>query len=90
MFLVGACAGGPNRGGRGASSDRLAQQLRREIEQLRRRARHGTLRTLSSLSLALMVVADPLLLSFPNLTQLLKSSLQALRSDQTLRATVSV
>lgn len=71
-------------------TSRLAQQLRREIEVLRRRARHGTRRTLSSLSLALMVVADPLLLSFSNLTQLLKSSLQTLRSGQTMMAQVSV
>lgn len=71
-------------------TSRLAQQLRREIEVLRRRARHGTRRTISSLFLALMVVADPLLLSFSNLTQLLKSSLQALRSGQALKTAVSV
>jgi len=71
-------------------TSRLAQQLRGEIEVLRRRARHGTRRTLSCLFLALMVVADPLLLSFSNLTQLLKSSLQALRSGQAKMATVSV
>lgn len=71
-------------------TSRLAQQLRREIEVLRRRSRHGTRRTLSCLFLALMVVADPLLLSFSNLTQLLKSSLQALRSGQAKMATVSV
>jgi hypothetical protein len=46
---------------------RLAQQLRRRIEVLRRRARHGTRRTLSPLSLALIVASDPLLLSFLNL-----------------------
>jgi hypothetical protein len=71
-------------------TSRLAQQLRGEIEVLRRRSRHGTRRTLSCLFLALMVVADPLLLSFSNLTQLLKSSLQALRSGQAKMATVSV
>jgi hypothetical protein len=71
-------------------TSRLAQQLRREIEVLRRRARHGTRRTLSPLYLALMVAADPLLLSFSNLTQVLKASLQALRSGQAIKTTVSV
>ena len=60
------------------------------IEVLRRRARHGTRRTLSPLYLALMVAADPLLLSFSNLTQVLKASLQALRSGQAIKTTVSV
>jgi hypothetical protein len=71
-------------------TSRLAQQLRREIEVLRRRARHGTRRTLSPLYLALMVAADPLLLSFSNLTQVLKASLRALRSGQAIKTTASV
>jgi hypothetical protein len=63
---------------------RLAQQLRGQIEVLRRRARHGTRRTLSVLSLALMLVADPFLLSLSNLTRVLMGPLQALRSGQAM------
>jgi len=69
---------------------RLAQQLRGQIEVVRRRARHGSRRTLSLLSLALMLVADPLLLSLSNLTRILKEPLQALRSGQTIMRTVAV
>jgi len=71
-------------------TSRLAQQLRREMERLRRRARHGTRRTLSSLFLGLLIAADPLLFSFSNLTRVLKESLQALRSGQALKAAVFV
>jgi uncharacterized membrane protein len=71
-------------------SSRLAHQLRRRTEVLRRRARHGTRRTLSPLSLALIVASDPLLLSFLNLIQVLKASLQALGSGQAIRMTISV
>jgi len=68
----------------------LAQQLRPEIERLRRRARHGTRRILSLLFLALMIVADPSLLNFSNLTQVLTMSLQVLRSGQVVLRAVSV
>lgn len=68
---------------------RLAQQLRGQIEVLRRRARHGSRRTLSLLSLALMLVADPSLLSLSNLTRVLKEPLQALRPGQAMGTTVA-
>jgi len=71
-------------------TSRLAQQLRREMELPRRRARHGTRRTLSTLFLALLVAADPLLLSFFNLTRVLKESLQALRWGQAFKKAVTV
>ncbi|MEW5901384.1 MAG: IS4 family transposase, partial [Acidobacteriota bacterium] len=71
-------------------ASRLAQRLRGQIEVLRRRARHGSRRTLSLLSLALMLVTDPLLLSLSNLTQVLREPLQALRSGQALNTTVPV
>lgn len=69
---------------------RLAQQLRGQIEVLRRRARHGSRRTLSVLSLALMLVADPLLLTFSNLTRVLREPLQAFRSGQAIGLTLAV
>jgi len=65
---------------------RLAQQLRREMEILRRKARHGTRRTLSVLSLALMVLTDPLLLSLASLSNILKECLLALRRRQAIKA----
>jgi len=71
-------------------TSRLAQQLRREMELLRRRARHGTRRTLSPLFLALLVAADPLLLNFSNLTRVLKECLLALRSGPAFEAAVLV
>jgi len=69
---------------------RLAQQWRGQVEVVRRRARHGSRRTLSLLSLALMLVVGPLLLSLSNLTRILKEPLQALRSGQTVMKIVAV
>lgn len=71
-------------------TSRLAQQLRREIELPRRRARHGTRRTLSVLFLALLVAADPLLLSLSNLTRVLKEALQSLRLGQAFKTAVLI
>jgi transposase len=69
---------------------RLAQQLRREMEILRKHARHGTRRTLSRLFVALLVVTDPLLLSLSNLTQMIKDCLLDLRSGQTIKVAIPV
>ena len=69
---------------------RLAQQLRREMEILRKHARHGTRRTLSRLFVALLVVTDPLLLSLSNLTQMIKDCLLDLRSGQATKAAIPV
>lgn len=71
-------------------SGRLAQQLRREMEILRKHARHGTRRTLSRLFMALLVVTDPLLLSLSNLTQMIKDCLLDLRSGQATKAAIPV
>jgi hypothetical protein len=65
---------------------RLAQQFRREMEILRRKARHGTRRTLSVLSVALLVVSDPLLLSPANLRNMIKECVLALRRGQAIKA----
>jgi len=69
---------------------RLAQQLRREMEILRKHARHGTRRTLSRLFVALLVVTDPLLLSLSNLTQMIKDCLLALRCGQATKVAIPV
>jgi len=69
---------------------RLAQQLRRELEILRKHARHGTRRTLSRLFVALLVVTDPLLLSLSNLTQMIKDCLLALRCGQATKVAIPV
>lgn len=66
-------------------TSRLAQQLRREMEILRKKARHGTRRTLSGLSLALMVLTDPFLLSLANLKNILEECVLALRRGQALK-----
>lgn len=57
----------------------LGQQLRREIEVLRRKSRHGTRRTLSVLSIALMAVTDTFLLSRANLICVLSGCVLKLR-----------
>ena len=69
---------------------RLAQQLRRELEILRKHARHGTRRTLSRLFVALWIVTDPLLLSLSNLTQMIKDCLLALRCGQANKVAIPV
>lgn len=66
------------------------QKLRDQIELLRRRARFGSRRTLSLLSLALMLVARPLLLSLSNLTWVFKEPLQLLQSGQPIRRAIAV
>ncbi|MCX6578473.1 MAG: IS4 family transposase [Candidatus Aminicenantes bacterium] len=69
---------------------RLAHQLRRELEILRKHARHGTRRTLSRLFVALLVVTDPLLLSLSNLTQMIKDCLLDLRCGQATKVAIPV
>lgn len=69
-------------------TSRLAHQLRREMEILRKKARHGTRRTLSGLSLALMLLADPFLLSLTNLKNILEECVLALRRGQALKTSL--
>jgi hypothetical protein len=73
-----------------ARAGRLAHQLRREMEILRKHARHGTRRTLSRLFVALLVVTDPLLLSLSTLTQMIKDCLLDLRCGQATKVAVQV
>lgn len=63
-------------------TSRLGQQLRQEVESLRLRARHGTQRTLSVLSIALMVVTKTFLLSRSNMVCVLVSCVLSLRQGQ--------
>ena len=55
----------------------LARQLRKRIEVLRKRRRHGTRRTLSVLSMALFMATDSFLLTLSNLMALLASILSS-------------
>jgi len=63
-------------------SSRLGKQLRGQLEILRKRTRHGTRRTLSVLSIALMAVTDSFLLNRTNLMSVLAASLMRLRQAQ--------
>jgi len=60
----------------------LGKELRRKLEIVRHRARHGTKRTLSILSLALMAITDTFLLNNCNLTKVLVNCLKKLGEDQ--------
>ena len=71
-------------------TSRLASQLRSELEILRRRARHGTRRTLSVLFVALMLMADSLLLGPTNLIHILLDCCYRLRQRRGLPAASSV
>lgn len=55
----------------------LARQMRKDIEQLRRKRRHGTRRSLSVLTVALFMATDSFLLSLSNLMKLLSSILNS-------------
>lgn len=55
----------------------LARQLRKHVEVLRKKCRHGTRRTLSVLSVALFMATDSFLLSLPNLMTFLASVLSS-------------
>jgi hypothetical protein len=68
----------------------LGQQLRREMEILRRTARHGTRRTLSDLFLALLVLSDVWLFSPANLKTLIGECLLAIRSGPVVPAALLI
>ena len=70
-------------------SSPLGKQLRRELEVLRSKARHGTRRTLSVLSIALMAVTDYFLLNRTNLMSVLKDCLVRLRQGQVFPPSLS-
>jgi len=55
----------------------LGKQLRKQIEVLRKRRRHGTRRTLSVLTIALFMATDSFLLTLSNLMKLLVSILSS-------------
>jgi len=60
----------------------LGKELRKKLEIVRYRARHGTKRTLSVLSLALMAITDTFLLSRFNLIKVLVDCLRKLGENQ--------
>lgn len=60
----------------------LGEELRKKLEIVRHRARHGTKRTLSVLSLALMAITDTFLLNRLNLIKVLVDCLRKLRQNQ--------
>jgi len=60
----------------------LGKELRRKLEIVRHRARHGTKQTLSILSLALMAITDTFLLNNFNLANVLVGCLKKLREGQ--------
>lgn len=68
----------------------LGQQLRREMEILRRTARPGTRRTLSDLFLALLILADVWLFSPANFQALIGECLLALRSGPVVPAVLLI
>ena len=60
----------------------LGEELRKKLEIVRHRARHGTKRTLSVLSLALMAITDTFLLNRLNLIKVLVDCLKKLKQNQ--------
>lgn len=60
----------------------LGEELRKKLEIVRHKARHGTRRTLSVLSLALMAITDTFLLNRLNLIKVLVDCLRKLRQNQ--------
>ena len=68
---------------------RLGKQLRGQLEILRKRTRHGTRRTLSVLSIALMAVTDSFLLNRTNLMSVLAACLMRLRQGQVFLPSLS-
>jgi len=63
---------------------RLGRQLRSRLEIVRRRARHGTRRTLSILSIALTALTDSFLLSRGNVINVLADCLLIMRKGRVL------
>lgn len=68
----------------------LGQQLRKEMEVLRKEPRHGTRRTLSVLTIALMAVTDSFLLSLANLMKILVQCLVRLGETRVFEPRLSV
>ena len=60
----------------------LGKELHKKLEIVRHKVRHGTKRTLSVLSLALMAITDTFLLNRFNLTKVLVNCLRKLRQNQ--------
>jgi len=60
----------------------LGEELRKKLEIVRHRVRHGTKRTLSVLSLALMAITDTFLLNRLNLIKVLVDCLKKLKQNQ--------
>jgi len=67
----------------------LGLQLRKELEVLRKKPRHGTRRTLSVLSIALMAVTDSFLLTLANLMKILVQCLLRLCQTTVFKPKVS-
>lgn len=70
-------------------SSRLGNQLRKQLEILRRKARHGTRRTLSVLSIALIAMTDSFLLNQTNLMSVLAECLMRMREGQVFLPSLS-
>jgi len=68
----------------------LGQQLRKELEVQRKKPRHGTRRTLSVLSIALMAVTDSFLLTLSNLMKILVQCLVKLGETRVFEPRLSV
>lgn len=67
----------------------LGQQLRKQLEVLRKKPRHGTRRTLSVLSIAIMAVTDSFLLTLANLMKILVQCLLRLCETNVFKPKVS-
>ena len=70
-------------------SSPLGNQLRKQLEILRGKARHGTRRTLSVLSVALIAVTDSFLLRRTNLMSVLADCLMKMRQGQVFLLSLS-
>lgn len=70
-------------------SSRLGKQLRSRLEIVRKKARHGTRRTLSILSIALKAITDSILLSEGNVMSMLAECLMTMRRGRAFMATSS-
>jgi len=70
-------------------SSQLGNQLRKHLEILRRKKRHGTRRTLSVLSIALIAVTDSFLLNRTNLMSVLADCLMRMREGQVFLPSLS-
>jgi len=71
-------------------ASRLGHQLRRDMEILRRTARHGTRRTLGDLFVALLLLSDVWLFSAANLQSLITECLLAIRAGRAVPAALLI